>query len=252
MTRKKMVLNKRTVIVTSSLAVIPLAAMVIAAAAATHRAKRKSLHTSSRFLAQTRSKAGVITTTTTDRQGQKDKLQEEVQSSWLGSGAKEMTTVATVPIKTTIADKNAPSSASIPSPLVPSTTSDNAVVVISPQTPKEEEMSVSNEDRKAGESLKELIVTAIKEAKDSATGTGKRLKEQTINIATTVDSKDIHSLGDNVNASVQLFEEIMTKIRKEPYDEQIKLLDSYRELLQTHINVVRARGRMASKLKHGA
>jgi hypothetical protein len=141
---------------------------------------------------------------------------------------------------------------STPSPSVPSTTSDNAVVVISPQIPKAEEISVSDEARKAGESLKELIVTAIKEAKDSATGTGKRLKEQTINIATTVDSKDIHSLGDNVNASVQLFEEIMTKIRKEPYDEQIKLLDSYKDLLQTHINVVGARGRMAGKLKPGA
>jgi hypothetical protein len=251
MIRKKIVLNKRTVIVASSLAVIPLAAVLIAAAAAAHRARRKSLQTSSKFLAQTRSKAGVITTAT-DRQQQKDKSQGEVQSSWPGSGAKEMTTIATVPIKTTIADKDVPSSSSTPSPSVPSTTSDNAVVVISPQIPKAEEISVSDEARKAGESLKELIVTAIKEAKDSATGTGKRLKEQTINIATTVDSKDIHSLGDNVNASVQLFEEIMTKIRKEPYDEQIKLLDSYKDLLQTHINVVGARGRMAGKLKPGA
>jgi hypothetical protein len=249
MIRKKIVLNKRIVIIASSLAVIPLAAVLIAAAA--HRARRKSLQTSSKFLAQTRSKAGVITTAT-DRQQQKDKSQGEVQSSWPGSGAKEMTTIATVPIKTTIADKDVPSSSSTPSPSVPSTTSDNAVVVISPQIPKAEEISVSDEARKAGESLKELIVTAIKEAKDSATGTGKRLKEQTINIATTVDSKDIHSLGDNVNASVQLFEETMTEIRKEPYDEQIKLLDSYKDLLKTHINVVDARGRMASKLKPGA
>ena len=105
---------------------------------------------------------------------------------------------------------------------------------------------------KAGESLKELIVTAIKGAKDSAKETGKRLKEQTINIATTVDSKDIRSLGDNVNASVLLFEETMIKIRKESYDDQIKLLNSYKDLLRTHINVVDARGRMASKLKRGA
>jgi len=95
-------------------------------------------------------------------------------------------------------------------------------------------------------------MTAIKEAKDSAKGTGKRLKEQTINVATTVDSKDIRSLGDNANPSVQLFEEVMIEIRKEPYNEQIKLLDSYKDLLQTHINVVNARGRMASKLKPGA
>jgi hypothetical protein len=100
--------------------------------------------------------------------------------------------------------------------------------------------------------LKELIVTAVKEAKDSAKETGKRVKEQTVNIAATVDTKDIRSLGDNVDAFVNLFEETMTEIRKERYDDQIKLLDSYKELLQTHIKVVHARSRMASKLKPGA
>ena len=242
-----MVLNRRAVIVASFLSAIPLAVVLIAAA--THRARRKSLLTS-RILGQTRSKTSVITTAT-DRQQQNDKSQLEEQSPWRGSETKATTTNDIIPIKTTVADKDATNSAAIPSPLVPSTTSDSAVV-ISPQTPKEEEISVSDEARKAGESLKELIMTAIKEAKDSAKGTGKRLKEQTINVATAVDSKDIRSLGDNVNPSVQLFEEIMIEIRKEPYNEQIKLLDSYKDLLQTHINVVDARGRMASKLKPGA
>jgi hypothetical protein len=246
MIRKKMVLNKRTVIVVSSLAAIPLAVVLIAAA--THRTGRKSLQTS-RYLGQTNSKTGIITTAT-DRQQQKDKSQWEAQSPWRGSETKATTTIDTIPIKTTIADKDATNSAAVPSPLVPSTTSDSGVV-ISPQTPKEEEISVSDEARKAGESLKEFIVTAIKEAKDSAKGTGKRLKEQTVDIASTVDSKDVRSLGDNVKASVQLFEEIMTEIRKERYDEQIKLLDSYKDLLQTHIKVLDARGRMASKLKPG-
>ena len=44
-----------------------------------------------------------------------------------------------------------------------------------------------------------IIATAIKEAKDSAKGTAKQLKEQTINIATTTDSKDIHSFGLKVS-----------------------------------------------------
>src|SRR5918996_839272 len=110
--------------------------------------------------------------------------------------------------------------------------------------------TISNEAKRAGESLKELVVTAIKEAKDSATGTGKRLKEQTIDIAATADSKDIHSLGDNL--LVSLFEETMIEIRKERYNKQIKLLDSYKDLLQIHIKVADARRRMASKLKPGA
>jgi hypothetical protein len=247
MIRKKMVLNKRTVIVASSIAAIPLAALLIAAA--THRSRHKSLQASG-ILGQTRSKDSIITTTT-DRQQQKDKSQGQVQSPWRGSETKATTTIAAFPINTTISDKNSTTSTAVQSPLVPSNASDSAVI-ISSQTPKEEEISVSDEARKAGESLKELIVAAIKGAKDSAKETGKRLKVQTINIATTVDSKDIRSLGDNVNASVLLFEETMIEIRKEPYDDQIKLLDSYEDLLHTHINVVDARGRMASKLKPGA
>jgi enamine deaminase RidA (YjgF/YER057c/UK114 family) len=247
MIRRKIVLNKRTVIVASSIAAIPLAAVLIAAA--THRARHKSPQTSG-FLGRTGSKASVITTAT-DMQQQKDKSQGQVQSPWRGSETKATTTIAAIPINTTITDKHTTTSAAVPSPLVPSSTSDSEVI-ISSQIPKEEEISVSDEARKAGESLKEFIVTAIKEAKDSAKETGKRLKEQTINIATTVDSKDIRSLGDNVNASVRLFEETMIEIRKEPYDDQIKLLERYKDLLRTHIKVVDARGRMASKLKPGS
>lgn len=245
---RKMVLNKRTVIVASSLAAITLAAVLIAAAI--HRRRRKSLQTS-RFLGQTRSKADVITTAT-DRQQQKEKLQGQPQSPWQGSQTKAATaTTVIIPTNTTVTAKDTITPAAVPSPMVPSSTSDS-VVIVSPQAPKEEEISVSDEAGKAGESLKEMIVTAIKEAKDSAKETGKRLKEQTINVASTVDSKDIRSLGDNVNASVDLFEETMTQIRKERYDEQIKLLDSYKDLLQTHIKVVDARRRMVSKLKPGA
>jgi DNA-binding protein YbaB len=250
-----MVLNKRTVIVAASLAALPLTAVLIAAAI--HRGRPKSLQTKE-FLGQARSKADVITTATaTYKQQQDEKSQGRTQLPWQGSETKASTTAAkmtTIATSTTIADKDVTTPAAVPSPMVPSSTSDSAVIVPSSQTSKEEEISVSDEAMKAGESLKELIVTAIKEAKDSAKETGKRLKEQkTINIATiTVDSKDIHSLEDNVNAAVSLFEETMVEIRKESYDAQIKLLDSYKELLRTHIKVINARSRMASKLKPGS
>lgn len=256
MVRKRM-LNKRKVIVASSLAAIPLTAMIIAIAI--RRRRRKSLETS-RFSGQTRSKANVITTTTTtaiDRQQQKEKSQAQLQPSSQGSETKAVamtTTTATISTNTTIATKDITTPTIVPSPTGPSDAPDSAVITPSSyQTPEEEEISVSDEANKSGESLKELIVTAIKEAKDSAKETGKRLKEQTINnFAATTDSKDIHSLGDNVNALVGLFEETMIEIRKERYDEQIKLLDSYKDLLQTHIKVIDARGRMARKLKPGA
>jgi hypothetical protein len=254
MVRKRM-LNKRKVIVASSLAAIPLTAMIIAIAI--RRRRRKSLETS-RFSGQTRSKANVITTTAAiDRQQEKEKSQAQLQPSSQGSETKAVamtTTTATISTNTTIATKDITTPTIVPSPTGPSDAPDSAVITPSSyQTPEEEEISVSDEANKSGESLKELIVTAIKEAKDSAKETGKRLKEQTINnIAATTDSKDIHSLGDNVNALVGLFEETMIEIRKERYDEQIKLLDSYKDLLQTHIKVIDARGRMARKLKPGA
>ena len=232
----------------SSLTTISLATLLLVASAF-HRRKRKSPRTHG-FLGQTRSTKGVDTTSSiTYRQQLREKSQRRQPTP--SQGAKTKAVTRTITNATASSKKDPTTTATIPSPIAPSTTSDSSAIV-SPQTPKEEEISVYDEARKAGESLKELIVTAIKEAKDSAKGTGKRLKEQTIDIASTVDSKDVRSLGDNVKASVQLFEEIMIEIRKERYNEQIKLLDGYKDLLQTHIKVLDARGRMASKLKPGA
>ena len=252
---RKMALNKRVLVIVSSLAAIPLTIALIAAAS--HRVRSHKLLQSRGFLGQTRSKTSVITTIPTHSQQQKEKSKAQPQSPWQGSetrAATMTTTTATISTDAIVADKDVITAPRVvPSPMVPSSTSDSAVIVSSSsQTSKEEEISVSDEAKRAGESLKELVVTAIKEAKDSATGTGKRLKEQTIDIAATADSKDIRSLEDNVNALVSLFEETMIEIRKERYDEQIKLLDSYKDLLQTHIKVADARRRMASKLKPGA
>jgi DNA-binding protein YbaB len=256
---RKSTLNKRAVIiVASSLAAISLTAVLIAAA--TQKGGRKSLQTRG-FLDQTRSKKSVITTVVTHSQQQKEKQLLQPQSPWQGSETNKQTASATTTaaaiVSTTnasIDDKDITPPEVVLSSTVPSSTSDSTVIVSSssPQTSREEEISVSDEAKKAGESLKELIVAAIKEAKDSATGTGKQLKEQTIDIAAKADSKEIHSLRDNVNVSVGLFEEMMIEIRKERYNEQIKLLDSYKDLLQTHIKVANARRKMASKLKPGA
>jgi hypothetical protein len=239
-----------TLILASSLATISLATLLVATAL--HRRRHRSPRKQG-FLRQTRSTKGVNTTTSVvHREQLKEKFPKAKPMPQQGSKTKTVTRITTT--NATISSKNTIPVA-VPSPPVPSSTSDSAAVIVvdsSSQTPKEEEISVSDEAKKSGESLKELIVTAIKEAKDSAKGTGKRLKEQTIDIAATADSKDIHSLGDNISALVGLFEETMIEIRKERYDEQIKLLDSYKDLLQTHIKVVKARGRMASKLKPGA
>jgi type III secretory pathway component EscV len=242
-----MVSNKKAVMVASCLAAIPLATLLVAITINRRRSKSLRAH---KFSGQTKSTTGVTTTAATERQQPKEKSPGQQPLSLQGSETKALTSTATDGTITTKSTTTT-SSAAISSPIVPSSTSDSPVIV-SDQTPKEEEMSVSDEARKAEESLKELIVTAVKEAKDSANETGKRLKEQTINIAATADSKDIRSLGDNLDALVNLFEETMIEIRKQRYDDQIKLLDNYKGLLHTHIKVVNARSRMASKLKPGA
>ena len=243
-----MVSNKRILILASSVATISLAALLVATAL--HRRRHESPRTQG-FLEQTRSTKGVNTTSAIHREQLKEKSSESKPTPWQESKTKAVKRFTTN--NATVISKNT-NSVAVPSPSVPSSTSDSAVMPdsSSSQTPIEEEISVSDEAKKSGESLKEMIVTAIKEARDSAKGTGKRLKEQTINIAATTDSKDIQSLGDNVNALAGLFEETMIEIRKERYDQQIKLLDSYKDLLQKHIKVIDARGRMARKLKPGA
>ena len=244
-----MVSNKRILILASSVATISLATLLVATAL--HRRRHESPRTQG-FLEQTRSTKGVNTTSGIHREQLKEKSSESKPTPWQESKTKAVKRFTTN--NATVISKNT-TPVAVPSPSVPSSTSDSAVMAdssSSSQTPIEEEISVSDEAKKSGESLKEMIVTAIKEAKDSAKGTGKRLKEQTINIVATTDSKDIHSLGDNVNALAGLFEETMIEIRKERYDQQIKLLDSYKDLLQRHIKVIDARGRMARKLKAGA
>ncbi len=250
-------LNKKAGIVISSLGPVALAALVIVIAA--HRARHKSLQMNI-LSRQTSSKKNNFTTSI---EKQEEESQPQLESPRQGSDILEMIRTTAVATTTTIStgitnadnDITGPSltlTGIVPSPIEPSSTTESAMKASPSQTPKEQEISISDEARKAGESLKELIIAAIKDAKDSAKGTGKRLKEETIGIAATADSKDIQSIGDTLNTLVALFEKTMTEIRKEDYNLQIKLLQSYKDLLQTQIKVANARGMMARKLKPGA
>jgi hypothetical protein len=244
--------NRRTLTLASSLSAVPL--VLILVAILLHKRRHKSSRTSG-FLPQPRSlKQGANTMTGIDRQGLKEKSQRQQSMPWQES--KIMKVMATI---NTIDNSKDASHAVMPSLTISPSAFDNAVIDSSSsssstttQTPKEQELSISDDARKVGESLKELIVTAIKDAKDSAKGTGKRLKEETISNAATADSKDIQSIGDALKALVGLFEKTMTEIRKEDYNDQIELLQSYKDLLKTQVKVVKARGTMARKLKPGA
>ena len=117
-------------------------------------------------------------------------------------------------------------------------------------TPEEE--SVSAKAKEAGRSLKELMSSLGKKTKEVTEEKARELKAQSVDISAKTDSRDIQHLGDDVEKLITVFEDTMTEIRKEPYDEQEKLLVGYRKLLEEQINVINARLSMAKRLKPGA
>jgi hypothetical protein len=117
-------------------------------------------------------------------------------------------------------------------------------------TPEEE--SVSEKAKEAGRSLKDLIYSLGKKTKEVTEEKAKELKAQSVDMRATSDARDIQHLGDDVERLVTVFEDTMTEIRKEPYDEQEKLLVGYKRLLEEQINVIDARLDMAKRLKPGA
>jgi hypothetical protein len=117
-------------------------------------------------------------------------------------------------------------------------------------TPEEE--SVSAKAKEAGRSLKDLIYSLGKKTKEVTEEKARELKAQSVDISATSDARDIQHLGDDVERLVTVFEDTMTEIRKEPYDEQEKLLLGYKRLLEEQINVINSRLDMAKRLKPGA
>ena len=254
-------LNKKAVIVASSLGAIPLTAVLIAIVS--RRVMHRSLQRT-KLLKQTRSESNTLTNITTPTNSQQQNEESQSQSESLRQALETVeatrntvtTTASSVYANVSNSDKDIvipiTLSVVVSSPTEPSSSIVSPMVASPSQAPKEQEISFNDEAKKTRESLKEWIAAAIKDAKDSAKGTGKRLKEETIGNAAPTDSKDIQSLEDTLNTLVGFFEKTMIEIRKEGYDEQIKLLQSYKDLLQTQIKVVKARGTMARKLKPGA
>jgi hypothetical protein len=119
------------------------------------------------------------------------------------------------------------------------------------ETATTDEESVSSKARDAGKSLKDLIYSLGRKTKEVTEEKARDLKAQS-DISTKTDARDIHHLGDEVEKLITVFEDTMTEIRNEPYDEQEKLLVGYKKLLEEQINVINARLSMAKRLKPGA
>ena len=130
--------------------------------------------------------------------------------------------------------------------------SDVETYEVQSETASEEEESVSTKAREAGRSLKDLIYSLGRKTKEVTEEKARELKAQSVDVSTKTDARDIQHLGDDVERLITVFEDTMTEIRKEPYDEQEKLLVGYKKLLEEQINVINARLSMAKRLKPGA
>lgn len=232
------VFNARTLIVASSIAAIPIIGGLLYVTIYQKRRRTKALSIDSGGEPKQRQTEKMIPMQTLEPIGQQQPLQK-VEKSQIRTAV------------TAAAAVDSSIEASKERPTTITTTTSTAVPMQEQQRISPEEAPVSTKARQAGESLKELFVTAAREAKGSAKKTGRRLKEQTVDIAATADSKDIHSLGSDVENMTGLFEDMIAEIRKEGYDEQVTLLDSYKRLLQKQIRVLDARRKLASKLKPG-
>lgn len=130
--------------------------------------------------------------------------------------------------------------------------SDVETYEVQSETATSEEETVSTKAREAGRSLKDLIYSLGRKTKEVTEEKAREIKAQSVDISTKTDVQDIQHLGDDVEKLITVFEDTMTEIRKEPYDEQEKLLVGYKKLLEEQINVIDARLSMAKRLKPGA
>ena len=118
--------------------------------------------------------------------------------------------------------------------------------------PSPEEESISARARDVGQSLRELVTYMGQKAKaitEQGTTGLKAQADQIADLDLKKDARDIQNLGSNIDNIINVFEDIMTDIRKERYSEQQRLLVGYKKLLEEQINVIDARLKMAKRLK---
>jgi hypothetical protein len=119
------------------------------------------------------------------------------------------------------------------------------------QSSTKEEESVSTKTKETGQSFKELVKSFGKKAKTMTEEKTKQLKDKSAQSMDTSDARDIPAMGANVEKVITVFEDTMTAIHKEDYEEQEKLLTGYKKLLEEQINVINARLNMIKRLKSG-
>ncbi|MDQ4022114.1 MAG: hypothetical protein M3224_00120 [Thermoproteota archaeon] len=117
------------------------------------------------------------------------------------------------------------------------------------QEDEEQGESISAKARETGQSFKDFIVTLGKKAMVITDEKTMETTNESIDLGAKRDSQSIQTLGANVEKAITVFEDTITDIRKEPYDEQANILTGYKKIIQEQINVINARLSMVKKFK---
>src|ERR687896_1081786 len=117
------------------------------------------------------------------------------------------------------------------------------------QEEEEQDESISAKARETGQSFKGFIVTLGKKAMTITDEKTMETTNESMDIGAKRDSQSISTLGANVEKAITVFEDTITNIRKESYDEQAKILTGYKKLIEEQINVINARLSMVKKFK---
>src|SRR5919204_518925 len=116
-----------------------------------------------------------------------------------------------------------------------------------------EEEEITAKARRAGYALQDLLSAIV----DRAKAVTKEKTEQLAKtaelgpgaISATKDAQDIAKLGPLVVDLARNFEDMMTSIRKQSYDDQVKLLTGYKKLLEEHISLIDSRIHFVERIK---
>jgi len=117
------------------------------------------------------------------------------------------------------------------------------------QEDEEQDESISAKARETGQSFKGFIVTLGKKAMAITDEKTMETTNESTDIGAKRDSQSIQTLGANVGKAITVFEDTITNIRKESYDEQANILTGYKKLIEEQINVINARLSMVKKFK---
>jgi DNA-binding transcriptional regulator YbjK len=111
--------------------------------------------------------------------------------------------------------------------------------------------TIADRVKEAGLSFKEMIASLTDKAKTVTEEKTQALKDKSAETIspTRRDAHDIQALGITVQSVIAIFEETMTHIERQGYDQQEKLLNGYKRLLEEQINVVRSRLNLVKRIQ---